>query len=138
MLVTQGECYSVTAVWTNGSTTIGGVAISDSLSVSPNYRAKRLVRTQESAYCPALDRYVSKYTYDNNTKVAYGYQTTIYNDPELIAMRLDEIIDGNVIAEVINQLSSANIVIYDNDENETMLEMYDSDEMFLLDFTKVN
>ena len=86
MLVVNGECKSTTASWNENTVTvtIEGHSMEidfTSLNVSDDYRAKRLVRTQETAYCPALDRYVSKYTYDNDTKVAYGYQTTVYNDP---------------------------------------------------------
>lgn len=86
MLVVNGECKSTTASWNENTATvtIEGHSMEidfTSLNVSDDYRAKRLVRTQETAYCPALDRYVSKYTYDNDTKVAYGYQTTVYNDP---------------------------------------------------------
>ena len=86
MLVVNGECKSATASWSEdtATVTIEGHSMEINfapLNVSDDYRAKRLVRTQETAYCPALDRYVSKYTYDNDTKVAYGYQTTVYNDP---------------------------------------------------------
>ena len=111
-----------------------------------NQYGSYMVSDSELAEMDQILQLAAEYIEINNNQLIASFsakqleevRTTIYNDPELIAMGLDEIIDGNVIAEVINQLSSANIVIYDNDENETMLEMYDSDEMFLLDFTKVN
>ena len=91
MLVVNGECKSTTASWSEDTATVTieehSMEIDFApLNVSDDYRAERLVRSQETAYCPPLDRYVNKYTYiENNVeKIAYGYQTTTYNDPTLI------------------------------------------------------
>lgn len=94
MLVVNGECKSATASWNEdtATVTIEGHSMDIDfapLNVSDNYRAKRLVKSQETAFCPPLDRYVLKYKKDGDTY--YGYETTSYTDPTLVT---DYIVNG--------------------------------------------
>lgn len=94
MLVVNGECKSTTASWNEdtATVTIEGHSMDIDfapLNVSDNYRAKRLVKSQETAFCPPLDRYVLKYK--KGGKVYYGYETTSYTDPTLVT---DYIVNG--------------------------------------------
>lgn len=68
LLVISGECKSATATWVDetATVTIEGVPTEIDFSdrtVSNNYRAKRLIRSQDSAFCKSLNRYVDKYSY---------------------------------------------------------------------------
>jgi len=98
MLVTNGECKSAVASWneetntatiTNDSILGTATIIFTSGQISDEYRAKRLVKSQETAFCPPLNRYVLKYKKGNDTY--YGYETTSYMDPTLVT---DYIVNG--------------------------------------------
>lgn len=129
MLVVNGECKSATASWSENTATVTieehSMEINFALlNVSDDYRAKRLVRTQETAYCPALDRYVNKYTYDNDTKVAYGYQTTVYNDPLTVR---NIITNGKDFTEALGWSNQTTIPqqIYPSYTSSTDVDTYD-------------
>lgn len=96
MLVVNGECKDTIASWSKdtATVTIEGHSMDINfapLNVSDNYRAKRLVKSQETAFCSPLDRYVLKYKKDGDTY--YGYETTSYTDPTLVT---DYIVNGHV------------------------------------------
>ncbi len=96
MLVINGECKSAVASWNEDTATITNDSVLGTATiaftpgqVSNNYRAKRLVKSQETAFCPPLDRYVLKYKKGGDTY--YGYETTSYMDPTLVT---DYIVNG--------------------------------------------
>lgn len=107
MLVTGGNCYTV-ALCTieidddKESNNFGQVIIKQGSSsqkiifsfninnstndiekFSNEYRAKRIVKSQLTAFDKLLGRYVDVYTDGNNNEI-YGYTTTEYSDPALV------------------------------------------------------
>ena len=103
MLVTGGNCYTVhcsveidddkdsnnfgQVVIKQGSNIIFNFNINNSINdiekFSNEYRAKRIVKSQLTAFDKLLGRYVDVYTDSNNNEI-YGYITTEYSDPALV------------------------------------------------------
>ena len=103
MLVTGGNCYTVhcsveinddkdsnnfgQVVIKQGSNIIFNFNINNSTNdiekFSNEYRAKRIVKSQLTAFDKLLGRYVDVYTDSNNNEI-YGYTTTEYSDPALV------------------------------------------------------
>jgi len=93
-LVVDGKClYINLTAWDsttqpgyllgkNGSTTI--LKISTSKTVSNDYRAERLIRTQEQTLDPLIGKYVYNYTYTDDDLLVYGHKETVYNDPTFV------------------------------------------------------
>ena len=87
MLVTNGDCYGITATCTRNGNNIQVTrnslllfTIDLSVGVSTRYRAKRLVRSQRSEYDPLLDRYVLLCK-NSSGKEIYEIATTEYSNP---------------------------------------------------------
>ena len=87
MLVTNGDCYGITATCTRNGNNIQVTrnslllfTINLSGGVSTRYRAKRLVRSQRSEYDPLLDRYVLLCK-NSAGKEIYEIATTEYSNP---------------------------------------------------------
>lgn len=95
MLVLNGDCCTFNGIVSqsgdqaavfkfnsNGSTTkIFDFEVSKAFS--SEYRAKRLVNSQETVFDDLLGRYVDVYT-DQHGDEVYGYETTEYSDPTLV------------------------------------------------------
>ena len=58
----------------------GNPTFSDSMTISPKYRGKRLVRKQKAEYDNTVDKYVKVYENNNNEEV-YGYTESEYVSP---------------------------------------------------------
>lgn len=62
MLVTSGSCYTF-----SNDRDYNNIVFSEILTISEQYRAKRLVQTQKTIYDKLVDRYVSLYSDGTNT-----------------------------------------------------------------------
>ena len=96
LLTEDGECYYIKNVqWENSSDgnyidcKINNniiLHISNSKSISTNYRAKRLVYSPITKFDPITDKYVTicDYTVENNNVEVYKYTENSYTDPTIV------------------------------------------------------